>query len=84
MFYGHRFIRINTEYLFDLTEGIGYRTEVSAGKVTSYESAFKIRGIDSEPDYMISNNGIVPIKAREAAETSKRIMNNYQKLSLLA
>lgn len=76
-FTGHKLIIINSSWVFDMTEYIGYKTKVSRGVVKEYTRAFTVD--ESDEGVLTFNkerNMKIPIYILKSVE---KIIKNYRK-----
>lgn len=75
MFHGHRFIKINDEWVFDITECVGYSVKLNShGNVEQYYRKYKIQPeqwavekVSDVPDLVIYKTMVILSKYMQMA-----------------
>lgn len=77
MFDGHKFYILQREWVFDLTDGLGYQVSFDkSGNIVGYKQQFAIFADQEAPESLQS----VP---KEVLDKSFRIMQKHKELALV-
>lgn len=77
MFDGHKFYILQHEWVFDLTDGLGYQVSFdNSGNIVGYKQQFAIFADQEAPESLQS----VP---KEVLDKSFRIMQKHKELALV-
>ena len=79
MFNGHQLYTIGEEWVFDLTEFIGYRIKIKNSKVQSYERVFTVKR-DKSYGYKFDKQTAIPLGVMRK---SRMIIENYMRDALI-
>ena len=79
-FQGHRFYKIGNNWIFNLTEFVGYKVEVRDGKVEQFEEAFRVIKSEDHTDYNFQREMPIPLGVMRK---SKSIIEDYLKEALI-
>lgn len=80
MFEGHRLYKIGNDWVFDLTEFIGYKVNVEGSKVESFEKAFTVKRSEDNKSYKFTRAVPIPVGVMRKAKT---IIEDYLREALL-
>ena len=79
-FDGHQLYTIGNDWVFDLTEFIGYKVIKKNGHVSSYEKAFSVEKNINNTDFKFSRDIKVPAGV---VRKVREIITNYYKEAML-
>ena len=79
-FEGHRLYKIGNDWVFDLTEFIGYRITSINGEVKSYDTAFRVRLDSDNMHYSFERYTTIPVGVMRK---TKEIIENYMKEAMI-
>lgn len=80
MFDGHRLYKIGDEWVFDLTEFIGYKVIQNGDRVESFERAYTVKKNKDRKDYEFKKLLTVPVGVMRKTTT---IIKDYLSEALI-
>lgn len=76
MFDGHRLFKIGNNWVFDLTEFIGYKVTQEDGVIKTYEKAFTVTKSNSDNSLSFKKKTLIPAGVMRKSDL---IIRNYLK-----
>lgn len=80
MFNGHQLYIIGEEWVFDLTEFIGYKVKKNGDNIESFNKAFSIVKSPDHSDFHFKREETIPLGVMRK---SKNIIENYLKEAMI-